>query len=291
MPRSRKTLALGTLWVLVVTTVSVRAQSDAIADIPGGVFRMGTETVEIPRLRQRYGVSFPEVFENETPSRAVTLRDFRLDRHEVTNARFAEFLRLNPDWRKASLEAHLHNGDYLADWVEGRMPVNRHDHPVVFVTWHAAQSFCRWAGGRLPTEAEWEYAARAGDNREFPWGDEEPSPQRANYSASGIGATMPVGSYRPNDFGLHDLAGNVWEFLLDEWKVGYREGSRVHPVAGGPVADEDLLAVEGRRVVRGASYGGSVVNLRTRWRDSHVVTNATAFVGFRCAYPSSAAGD
>jgi len=159
--------------------------------------------------------------------------------------------------------------------------------PVVFVTWSAAQSYCRWRGGRLPTEAEWEYVARSGDNREFPWGNELPTPGLANYSASNINETVEVGSYAPNEFGVYDLPGNVWEFLLDEWLPNYAAAEQANPISGGTVTDSEIANVIGRRAVRGASFGGSVVNLRTRWRDSHVVTNATEFVGFRCAYPAN----
>jgi formylglycine-generating enzyme required for sulfatase activity len=95
-----------------------------------------------------------------------------------------------------------------------------------------------------------------------------------------------VGRYPPNALGLHDLAGNVWELLLDEWQEAYPEGPVRDPIAGGPVADERILAVTGRRALRGGSFDGGPVNLRTRWRDSHPVTNAVAFVGFRCVYPA-----
>jgi len=262
-----------------------RPQPDAVP-VPGAVFRMGTDTEAVPALRTRYGVSFRGSFENETPSHVVEVSAFRMDRDEVTNARFAAFLEARAEWRRENVPPDRQNGHYLELWTDGRCPASRADHPVVFVTWHAAQAFCRWAGGRLPTEAEWELAARAGTDAEFPWGDALPTPARANYAESGRGDTAPVGRYPPNALGLLDLAGNVWELALDEWQEHYPEGPRRDPVAGGPVPDDRLLTVTGRRVLRGGSFGGLPVNLRTRWRDSHPVTNAVAFVGFRCAYPS-----
>jgi formylglycine-generating enzyme required for sulfatase activity len=248
---------------------------------------MGTPAESVQGLKERYAVKFRGVFENEVPAHRVSVSGFRLDRHEVTKARFARFVAAMPEWRKTSLRAALHNGHYLEDWNDDRYPEGQGAHPVSFVTWHAAQAYCRWSGGRLPSEAEWEYAARGGGGAEFPWGDSPPSPEKANYSSSGLGHPVAVGSYPPNSRGLFDMAGNVWEFLLDAWEERYAEGSQMDPIAGGAVPDEELLAVKGRRTVRGGSYGASIVNLRTRWRDSHEVTNAVDFVGFRCAYPAT----
>jgi iron(II)-dependent oxidoreductase len=253
--------------------------------ITGGSFRMGTAADALPGLKRRYGVNFPGVFESELPEHLVTVSDFRLDQHEVTNAQFAAFVEARPDWRKDRVPPQLQNDRYLEAWKDGRPAADRADHPLVFVTWHAAQAFCRWAGGRLPTEAEWEYAARNGQALEFPWGDNSPNPLLANYSASTHHDTVAVGSYPPTSSGLHDLAGNVWEFVLDPWQPTYPDGPVADPLAGGPIADDQLLTVTGRRVIRGGSFGAAPVNLRTRWRDSHVVTNAVEFVGFRCAYP------
>jgi formylglycine-generating enzyme len=268
---------------LLVTNACAVSPQDGTALVRGGTFRMGTASSELPELKRRYAVSFPGVFEDEVPDHAVTVGDFRMDRYEVTNARFSEFVVRHPEWSRAQIPSQLHNGHYLEHWKDGKLPSAKANHPVVYVTWHAAQTFCLWAGGRLPTEAEWEYAARAGRDQEFPWGDAPPSAQRANYSAGRLDDTRPVGSYPPNPLGLYDLAGNVWEFTLDAWKPGYSAEPQTDPVMGGAVPS-DLRTVQGRRVLRGASFGGGPVNLRTRWRDSHEVSNAVAFVGFRCAY-------
>lgn len=255
------------------------------AAIPGGTFIMGTAEPDIPRLRDRYSVRFPGVFENEAPAHRVTVAPFRMGRYEVTNAEFAAFLTARPEWRKERVPADRQNGHYLEDWTGLRYPAGQDRHPVVFITWHAAEAYCGWAGGRLPTEAEWEYAARGGGDAEFPWGDALPTPDRANYRASGLDAARPVGSYPAGAFGLFDMAGNVWELLADEWREHYSDAPHDNGPAGVDLSDRERLDVRGRRALRGGSYGGSIVNLRTRWRDSHEVTNATAFVGFRCAYP------
>ncbi len=270
--------------LLGVSDGTADGQDSAVA-VAGGTFRMGTASSAIPELKARFGVRFPGAFENEVPDHLVTVSSFRMDRYEVTNRRFAEFVTARQEWNRERLPPAMHNGRYLEHWKDAALRSAKADHPVVFVTWHAAQAFCRWAGGRLPSEAEWEYAARAGRDSEFPWGDDLPTAARANYQGSGVGETRPVGSYPPNPLGLQDLAGNVWEFLLDAWEPAYGTEAQVDPVAGGPVSDGMLRSVVGRRVIRGGSYDGGVVNLRTRWRDSHVVTNAVGFVGFRCVYP------
>ncbi len=286
--RSASNNPLIPVFIACIWIASASADEIIISDvafIAGGTFAMGTAATNISQLKSRYDVGFPGVFENEIPAHDVIVSDFRIDRYEVTNARFADFLATNPEWLPENVMEESQNGNYLASWRDGQYPVEQGDRPVVFVTWAAAQSFCRWSGGRLPTEAEWEYVARAGDNREFPWGDNLPTPAVANYGANDIDQTTLVGSYPPNDFGVYDLAGNVWEFLYDEWQPEYQNESQSDPVAGGWLNEDEILAVTGRRGVRGASYGGSVVNLRTRWRDSHVVSNAIEFVGFRCAFP------
>jgi len=271
--------------IALATSTCVFGQQEGAVLVRGGTFRMGTASSAIPELKRRYVVSFPGAFESEVPDHLVTVGDFRMDRYEVTNERFFQFTVTHPEWGRSHFPPELDNGHYLEHWKDGGYPAGKANHPVVFVTWHAAEAFCQWASGRLPSEAEWEFAARAGDDREFPWGNALPSPELANYSASGVGATRQVGSYPPNPVGLYDLAGNVWEFVLDAWESGYPAEPQLDPVAGGGLPI-DIRTVRGRRVIRGGSFGGAVVNLRTRWRDSHEVSNAVGFVGLRCVYPA-----
>lgn len=119
---------------------------------------------------------------------------------------------------------------------------------------------------------------------EFPWGNDLVDATRANYSASGIGMTTPVGRYPPNGYGLYDLAGNVWEYCLDEWQEDFYAISPLqNPIAGaGGFTNDYYRQVTTRRVIRGGSWGGAPVNLRVAYRDSHPPTGAGDHVGFRC---------
>ncbi|HEV7891067.1 MAG TPA: formylglycine-generating enzyme family protein [Pyrinomonadaceae bacterium] len=258
--------------------------------VRGATFRMGTDASQSPSLMQAFGVKRAELFSSEAPRHAVTLSPFYIDRHEVTNALYKKFLDKNPRWRHGSIEPRQHNGNYLKHWHGDYYPEGKADHPVTNVSWYAAVAYCRWAGKRLPTEAEWEYAARGGlRDRTFPWGDEPADKTRANYAGSGVGGTTRVGSYPANGYGLFDMAGNVWEYTLDEWGT-YPSSPQVNPVAGGNLfLDETFLNVTTRRVIRGGSYGGAPVNLRTAYRDSHPPDGARDFVGFRCAKPAPSA--
>jgi formylglycine-generating enzyme len=261
-----------------------RPGKDGTVPVPGSTFEMGTDPSEVPRLMRLFGVTRAELFEGEVPRHKVTVSPFRLDAREVTNARFKEFLDRSPSWRRGRAPAHTHNGSYLKHWEGDTYPKGKGDHPVVNVSWYAAAAFCRWAGKRLPTEAEWELAARGGlKGKAFPWGDEPAAPARANYGESGFGTTTPVGSYPPNGYGLFDMAGNVWEYLADEWGP-YPSAPQVDPTPGGVFNTGDaFLNVKTRRVLRGGSWGGAPVNLRVAYRDSHPPENARDFVGFRCA--------
>jgi formylglycine-generating enzyme required for sulfatase activity len=279
------------LLVVIVPLVALgqTAQKKAkfgMSLIPAGTFEMGQRVEDIPKLMEFFKVKHVEIFQEETPQHRVKLSAFYLDKHEVTNAQFQAFVKRNPDWQKDRLSLERQNGKYLADWNGNEPPSGKADFPVVFVTWHAAVAFCRDQGKRLPTEAEWEWAARGGlSNKMFPWGDEMPDKSRANYGASGFDAAIAVGKYPPNGYGLFDMSGNVWEFLADEWAKYPATGELlVNPIAGGEqLSGSGYLKVTTRRSIRGGSYGAGVLNLRVTYRDSHQPLNAGDHVGFRCA--------
>lgn len=213
--------------------------------VPGGRSFVGTNTPEIPQ-------------DGEGPEREITLADFGLEAETVTVARFAAFVEATGyateaerfGWSAvffsdaAHLAAATSVGSGLPWWhkVDGaywRRPEgpgstidDRLDHPVTQVSWADAQAFAAWVGGRLPTEAEWEHAARGGVLRKrFPWGEEEPSDQvihaniwqgafpRQNTALDGFERTAPARSFAPNDLGFYCMSGNVWEWTHDSFRV------------------------------------------------------------------------
>ena len=260
---------------LVTTASAQRPGTHAnMARIPGAKYEMGTDPADVPMLMEKFGVKRAELFAEESPKHRVKIDSFYLDRTEVTNAQFKNFVERHSEWQKDKIPAGYHNGKYLQDWDGTNFPAGKDRYPVVFVSWYAATAFCQAQGKRLPTEAEWEYAARGGlKGKSFPWGDEMPDKTRANFSASGLKAPTAVGSYPANGYGLFDMAGNVWEFLADEWQKYPGKANRV----------SNHLQVKTRRALRGGSFGGSPVNLRVTYRDSHSPDNAVEHVGFRCA--------
>jgi formylglycine-generating enzyme required for sulfatase activity len=250
-------------------------ETAAMVLVPSGTFWMGTDERTIDTKYGHLGPRLRDSLKNESPRHKVQISSFYMDKYEVTNRRFQAFLDENPQWRRDRVDARTHNGEYLKSWHGDRFPDGKGDHPVVYVTWYAAMAFAQWARKRLPTEPEWEYAARGGlEAAEYPWGDAPASPDLANYGESNIGETTRVGRYPPNGFGLHDMAGNVWEFCLDEWRDRYDTPATLLP--------SNWKDVTTRRVIRGGSWGGAPVNLRVAYRDSHPPGGAGPHVGFRC---------
>jgi formylglycine-generating enzyme required for sulfatase activity len=218
--------------------------------IPGGEFRMGT----MPNPYAAYV---------DDPLHTVRIDAFYIEKYEVTNAEYLEFCE--------ATQHHLPEFWGMDKFCSGpEFP----DHPVTGVTWNDAMAYASWKGLRLPTEAEWEFAARGGlVDKMYPNGDQM-DPSLANYNGT-QGKALPVGSYPANGFGLCDMAGNVTEWVLDYYdKDYYLEGSGKNPQ--GPEAGK-------RRVIRGGGWrSGSMCctvyfrqSLRPNWVDFNV--------GFRCA--------
>ncbi len=211
---------------------------------------------------------------DEQPVHRVSGSPFVLDRYEVTNARYA-----------ACVEARACSAPALASSFTRAQYFGAEafaDYPVVHVSWGQATSFCAWAGGRLPTEAEWERAARGtADARTYPWGDSPPDCTKANYAGC-VGDTDRVGK-RPagqSPYGAFDMAGNVWEWTSDWYEAGFYGRSPEQDPAG---PDMGHL-----KVMRGGCWASGTSSLRATCRKAELPSSWAPNVGFRCVYPAAA---
>ena len=199
---------------------------------------------------------------DEQPMHEVVLDAYWMDKYEVTNAQYSQCV-TDGSCGKPS------NTGYFAD-------NNYADHPVVYVSWYDAKDYCEWAGRRLPTEAEWEKAARGTDERIYPWGNGNPTPALLNFD-NNEGGTMPVGSYPDgaSPFGALDMAGNVWEWAADWYSSEYYSASPDEN-PGGPISGDYW-------VLRGGSYRNNKGNVRVADRYRSNPSNTGLYIGFRCA--------
>ncbi len=220
--------------------------------VPAGEFQMGSTG------------SDREAHSQEKPAHAVTLDAFWIDRTEVTNRLYRQ-----------CVEAGTCEEPTCWDNAD----LNTPDQPVVCVTWDQAQTYAEWVGGRLPTEAEWEKAARGTDGRLYPWGQNAPDCQGANYKGC-VGRTVAVGSYPDgaSPYGALDMAGNVWEWVADWYDETYYSGAPTHNPQG-PDSGE-------RRALRGGSFDMSEQRLRTTFRIGNLPAYSNWDLGFRVMLPA-----
>jgi WD40 repeat protein len=199
------------------------------------------------------------------PIHTVFLDGFWMDQTEVTNGQYAQCV------AAGVCEPSLYAG---FEQYSGE------NQPIVAVTWHDAAAYCEWVGGALPTEAQWEYAARGSANRSYPWGEDEPDCDRANYLDC-VGTTAAVGSYPDGASwcGALDLAGNVYEWVAD-WSASYTGERQVNPV--GPETGE-------RKLIRGGSWLDFSPHLFSAQRIRYGPDEAGNTVGFRCVAPPAIA--
>ena len=238
--------------------------------IPAGTFEMGSAD--------------EEAYDDEQPVHTVHINAFYMDEYEVTNAQFKAFVDANPQWQKSR------PGFYLRYWHGNDYPSREAEHPVVWVNWRAAMAYAEWAGKRLPTEAEWEYAARGGlEGQKYPWGDTITS-NDANYDEH-AGDTTPVGAYAANGYGLYDMAGNVREWCLDAYDADFYAESHDsrNPLAGGDsikwlCENFTSIPIDSDRVLRGGSWDSSAATLRVAARDRFTPSAPNDTLGFRCVW-------
>jgi sulfatase modifying factor 1 len=300
---SRGTLIGGPAPSVAIAGASPPSTSGMVL-LPGDTFVMGSD--------DRF--AYPD--DGETP-REVEISTFMIDTCAVSNTEFSEFVAatghvtqaaqfgwsfvfggLLPDDfppTRAVAAAPWWRQVYGADWLHPEGPesdvADRADHPVVHVSYNDALSFCAWAGKRLPTEAEWEFAARGGlDRAAFPWGDElEPSDQHRmnvwqgrfpsrNTLDDGYYGTCPVDAFQPNGYGLHNVTGNVWEWAADSFHPSFRDHDRRTDPAGPPTGTY--------RVQKGGSYlchASYCRRYRVAARQGNEPDSSAGNLGFRCA--------
>jgi sulfatase modifying factor 1 len=250
----------------------------AVVPIKAGWFTMGSderEQVAAARIcsrakRTRDGCSH-KLFQNEGPAHKVYVSAFRIDRTEVSNQAYQRCVVAN-----ACTPSHLPVGEQV---------LGAPNLPAVYLTWYQAQHYCRWVGGGLPTEAQWERAASGLNHRRFPWGFYYNS-RLANHGSfemtpdtkDGYEFAAPVDAFADgkSPFGLLNMAGNVWEFTADYYASDYQKvENRVDPT--GPKTGD-------ARVIRGGSWRSPVYTLRTTHRAKIEQSESRPDVGFRCAY-------
>ena len=237
--------------------------------IPAGEFQMGSA----------------EAHHNEQPVHTVAIDAFYMDKYEVTNAQYKQFVDANPQWQKDHIDEAFHDGSYLALWNGNDYPSGRANYPVVYVSWYAAVAYAQWVGKRLPTEAEWEYAARGGlSGKKYPWGNDLDS-SKANYNYNARDMT-PVATYPPNGYGLYDIAGSVWEWCLDEYNADfYASSPRENPLSGAITVGwimDNFINVKTHRVLRSGSWLSYPEALPVSFRSGDAPTNANDVIGLRC---------
>jgi len=247
-----------------LSTLLIDDQGVSMALVPAGPFEMGSN----------------DGAEDEGPVHTVILDDFYMDQYEVTNSQYAICLdagACDPTTDTTAFESSYSRRVYYGNPEFA-------DYPVIYANWYEAQKYCEWRGARLPTEAEWEKAARGGlDRKNYPWGNETPSCEigaanGARFDDDGVCNdidTQKVGSYSANGYGLYDMAGNVWEWVSDFYDENYYANSPTE----NPTGPEDGSFP----VVRGGSWNNQAKQLRVSDRRFNDPKSGALDSGFRCA--------
>jgi eukaryotic-like serine/threonine-protein kinase len=227
-----------------------------LLDVPAGEFKMGAAS------------SDTQASSDEKPQHTVYLDAFWIDQIEVTNAMYAKCVAAGACRASASTKSDTRASYYGNPQFD--------TYPVMYVSWDDARQYCTWAGRRLPTEAEWEKAARGTDGPLYPWGNQPPDKTRLNYNSEVVDTTQ-VGAYPAgaSPYGALDMAGNVWEWVADWYDEKYYTDSPDRNPAG-PTSGE-------YRVLRGGSWNSGATSMRASARFRYFPVNRYFNVGLRCA--------
>lgn len=286
--KMRKTGVFLLLSALVLTTPVLAKERETVIAVDG------SEMLYVPAGEFLMG-SGDDDLKNNTSEHKVYLDAIFMSKYEATNEQFARFLNsLKPSeekygerWNWLVIRNDLETDERFTWWPTEIIHENGTykplkgfgQYPVITVSWYAADNYCKWAGMRLPTEAEWEKAARGGlVRKKFPWGDEIPTGgiifDRRWYSNVEPAPVGQVGNYYPNGFGVYDMAGNVWEWCSDWYSPNYyKKSPRLNPK--GPKSGME-------RVLRGGSWYNSAQTLRVAFRNFSPPFAVDDGVGFRC---------
>ncbi len=265
-----KRIAAGNLLALVGDP-RLCPETPEMLDIPGGEATLGLAADEVSLVLDKFtGLGLDRSWiEKECPPYRLVLPPYRFARYPVTNAEYRAFL------------VATGHPELPSSWHFRRFPRERANHPVYTVSPASADAYAQWLAKRtgrdfrLPTEAEWEWAAAGSERREFPWGDDF-KPDLANTAETGLFTTSPVGAFREgaSPFGVQDMAGNVEEYVADDYA----------PYPGGAFVSDHLTQIHGRyRIARGGSFARFRDLARTRRRHGHNPKSATYAMGFRLA--------
>jgi formylglycine-generating enzyme required for sulfatase activity len=255
--------------------------AEANALLPADQWKELDSTILIPAGKFKMGTNLKNSDPPSHPEHTVNLKAFRIDKYLVTNAQYARFL-----------AATGHRPP--SDWKDGKIQDGTLLYPVTLVNWYDAAAYAKWAGKRLPTEAEWEKAARGTDGRRWPWGDKM-DPARLN-TYYNVGSATNVNTYSNgvSPYGVYDMAGNVDEWVADNFEP-YKGSDASSDTFQGKVARvrsesdrvmklSDMVPVKGRyKVLRGGSWKGDPFSTATYHRDYAWPNYASDFYGFRCA--------
>ena len=285
------------------------AGQPAIEAIPEPMLGVGSSTINekdgavmvyVPAGQFLMGSEDEDALDDEQPERMVYVDAFWVYQTEVTNTQFADFVaetgyqtHAEEKGNSSILVENIWIEEPGANWLEptgiGSSIFDKGNHPVVHVSWNDANVYCQWAGGRLPTEAEWEKAARSSDGRKYPWGNNEVTGERANYcdincplnfadtrQDDGYAFTAPVGNYLAgqSDYGALDMSGNVLEWVADWYEEDYYSKAPDRNPTG---PEQGFL-----RVLRGGSWNNREGSLRVTSRNANRPDYSISFIGFRC---------